>query len=38
MEEEMNSLEKNKIWSLTELPAEKKTLQNKWVFRIKEKT
>lgn len=36
MEEEMNSLEKNETWSLTELPAGKKALQNKWVFRIKE--
>ena len=36
MEEEMNSLQKNETWSLTELPAGKKALQNKWVFRIKE--
>lgn len=32
----MSSLEKNETWSLTELPAGKKALQNKWVFRIKE--
>ncbi|KAL8120491.1 hypothetical protein AgCh_017606 [Apium graveolens] len=32
----MSSLEKNVTWSLTKLPARKKNLQNKWVFRIKE--
>ncbi|KAL8104982.1 hypothetical protein AgCh_028950 [Apium graveolens] len=36
MDEEMSSLEKNETWSLTELPAGKKALHNKWVFRIKE--
>ncbi|KAL9262057.1 Retrovirus-related Pol polyprotein from transposon TNT 1-94-like protein [Drosera capensis] len=36
MQEEMNSLEKNHTWFLTTLPAGKKALQNKWVFRIKE--
>lgn len=36
MEEEMNYLEKNETWSLTDLLAGNKVLQNKWVFRIKE--
>ncbi|KAL8092162.1 hypothetical protein AgCh_034456 [Apium graveolens] len=36
MDEEMSSLEKNETWSLIELPAGKKALHNKWVFRIKE--
>ncbi|GJU52259.1 hypothetical protein Tco_1225973 [Tanacetum coccineum] len=34
--EEMVSLEKNKTWSLVRLPAAKKALQSKWVFRVKE--
>ncbi|GJR23453.1 hypothetical protein Tco_0971980 [Tanacetum coccineum] len=32
----MVSLEKNKTWSLVRLPAAKKALQSKWVFRVKE--
>nr|XP_016510979.1 PREDICTED: putative receptor-like protein kinase At3g47110 [Nicotiana tabacum] len=36
MKEEMNSLQKNKIWILTKLPKGKKSLQNKWVYRVKE--
>ncbi|KAL9263538.1 Retrovirus-related Pol polyprotein from transposon TNT 1-94-like protein [Drosera capensis] len=36
IQEEMHSLEKNHTWFLTTLPAGKKALQNKWVFRIKE--
>ncbi|KAL8115253.1 hypothetical protein AgCh_021912 [Apium graveolens] len=35
VDEEMSSLEKNESWTLTELPAGKKALQNKWVFKIK---
>ena len=35
MDDEMRSLEKNDTWVLTELPAEKRALLNKWVFRIK---
>ncbi|GJX31864.1 retrovirus-related pol polyprotein from transposon TNT 1-94 [Tanacetum coccineum] len=34
--EEMVSLEKNQTWSLVRLPAGKKALQSKLVFRIKE--
>lgn len=36
MQEEMNSLEKNQTWCLTNLPVGKRALQNKWVFRVKE--
>ena len=35
MDDEMRSLEKNDTWVLTELPTGKKTVLNKWVFRIK---
>ena len=35
MDDEMRSLEKNDTWVLTELPAGKRALLNKWVFRIK---
>nr|GEU44352.1 retrovirus-related Pol polyprotein from transposon TNT 1-94 [Tanacetum cinerariifolium] len=34
--EEISSLEKNQTWSLIRLPAGKKALQSKWVFRVKE--
>ncbi|GJX61084.1 retrovirus-related pol polyprotein from transposon TNT 1-94, partial [Tanacetum coccineum] len=34
--EEISSLEKNQTWSLVRLPAKKKALQSKWVFRVKE--
>eukprot|EP00253_Pinus_taeda_P013798 PITA_13798 len=35
MEEEMNSLQENKTWELVNLPKGRKSLQNKWVYRIK---
>jgi len=35
MKDEMDSLLTNQTWELTELPAGKKVLHNKWVFRIK---
>ena len=35
MHEEMNSLNKNKIYDLVELPKGKKVLKNKWVFKLK---
>ena len=37
MDDKMRSLEKNDTWVLTELPARKRALLNKWVFRIKTK-
>ena len=36
MEDELNSLDKNKTWSLVKLPNRKKELQNKWVFKVKD--
>ena len=35
MDDEMRSLEKNDTWVLTELPARKRALLSKLVFRIK---
>src|SRR6187551_475851 len=35
MEEEMDSLEENATWSLVELPADRKAISNRWVYRIK---
>ena len=35
MKDEMDSLLGNQTWELTELPVGKKTLHNKWVYRIK---
>ena len=35
MQEEMNSLHKNKTYELVELLKGKKALRNKWVFKIK---
>ena len=36
MEEEMDSLMHNQTWDLVRLPESKTTLQNKWVYRLKE--
>ncbi|GKV32108.1 hypothetical protein SLEP1_g40737 [Rubroshorea leprosula] len=35
MQEEMNSLHKNNTYELVELPKGRKTLKNKWVFKLK---
>ena len=35
MDEEMESLVRNQTWDLA-MPAEKRALQNKWVYRLKE--
>ncbi|KAE8718794.1 cytochrome P450 71A9-like [Hibiscus syriacus] len=36
MKDEMDSLMSNQTWKLAELPPGKKTLHNKWIYRIKE--
>ncbi|KAG8474425.1 hypothetical protein CXB51_033824 [Gossypium anomalum] len=38
MQEEMESLHKNKTWNLVKLPKGKKTVRCKWVFKKKEGT
>jgi len=35
MKEEMNSMKKNNSYDLLELPKGGKTLENKWVFKLK---
>eukprot|EP00253_Pinus_taeda_P023450 PITA_23450 len=37
MKKEMDSLAHNQTWDLVRLPAGKITLQNKWVYKLKEK-
>ena len=36
MKEEMDSLVNNHTWDLVQLPARKRALQNKWVYKLKE--
>ena len=36
MDEEMDSLVRNQTWKLVEFLAGKTSLQNKWVYRLKE--
>jgi hypothetical protein len=36
MQEEMQSLEKNGTWDIVRLPAEKKVVHCKWIFKKKE--
>ena len=36
MKEEMDSLVHNHTWDLVQFPANKRALQNKWVYRLKE--
>jgi hypothetical protein len=36
MKEEMDSLVNNHTWDLVQFPAGKRTLHNKWVYRLKE--
>lgn len=35
MDKEMDSLKNHKVWDLCKLPADRKALKNKWVYRIK---
>ena len=36
IEEEMKSLEKNRIWQLVDLPRDAQAIGSKWVFTRKE--
>lgn len=35
MQEEMNALQKNRTWTLTDLPPGKKAIKSKWIFKTK---
>ena len=35
MQEEIDSLLENKTWEIVKLPKGRKTLQNKWMYKIK---
>jgi hypothetical protein len=35
MQEEINSIEKNRTWKLVKLPAHKKAISVKWIFKLK---
>lgn len=35
MKEEMKSLTKNKTWELVNLPPDRRTIKNKWIYRLK---
>jgi hypothetical protein len=37
MKEEMDSLVNNQTWDLVQFPTRKRALQNKWVYKLKEK-
>jgi len=35
MGDEMDSMSRNKVWKLVDLPTQRKSIGNKWVFKIK---
>ena len=37
MKEELESMQKNQIWDLVDLPSNRKAIGNKWVLKIKRK-
>ena len=37
MKKEMDSIYSNYVWDLVELPENRKTVRNKWVFKTKTK-
>uniref|UniRef100_A0A2N9IVG7 Reverse transcriptase Ty1/copia-type domain-containing protein n=1 Tax=Fagus sylvatica TaxID=28930 RepID=A0A2N9IVG7_FAGSY len=37
MQEEMNSMDKNNVWELVDLPPRRNTIRNKWVLKVKRK-
>lgn len=38
MKKEIQALEENETWAIVELPCGKKTIDSKWVYKIKHKT
>ena len=37
MEEEMESMNDNQVWDLVDLPPRQRSIENKWIFKIKRK-
>lgn len=37
MNDEINSIHKNYVWDLVDLPKEQKTISNEWVLKMKQK-
>ena len=37
MQEEMSSMDKNKVWELVDIPPGRKAIGSKWVFKVKRK-
>ena len=35
MRDEMNSMARNKVWELVDFPPQRKSIENKWVFKLK---
>lgn len=35
MEQEMKFLERNEVWELVKLPKDQKTIDSKWVYKLK---
>jgi len=35
MKDEMDSMARNKVWKLVNLPSQRKSIKNKWIFKIK---
>ena len=35
MKSEIGSMYENKVWTLTDLPVERRAIENKWIFKKK---
>ena len=35
IEEEMESMNSNQVWDLVDLPSRRRSIRNKWIFKIK---
>ena len=38
MKDELESMARNKVWDLVDLPPGRKVIGNKWVFKVKRRT
>ena len=37
MQKKMSSIDKNNVWEVVDLPPRRKTIENKWVLKVKSK-